>query len=150
MGLDECVKAEDFPAWCYAEIGTGSGSRVISIFHVNFNGTFIPYWYDDPENRHLGLPLYVSFKPVLLGDYASFLAESNHKMLFVAICKALNDLPDPLQCVQVIRWLENKGLGNALSEELNSHVINAVNTIAMEIRNRRAEFHEVMRVLTSD
>ena len=145
--LIDCVSPEDFPAWCFAEIKSGDGLRVVSIFHVKTPNGVVPYWYDDPENQHLGLPLLQSFEPVLLGDYGHFLSPPERMNMFIILCKAIDDLPDPLLGTQAIRWVENKGFANARNEDLRGHMLNAVDTIAMETRRRRVEFERVMGII---
>lgn len=146
-GSDECVSAADFPAWLYAEITVGNEYRVVSIFHVTTPAGVVPYWYEDSENQHRGLPLLRSLRPTLLGDYGSYLQEGENLQWFVAICKVKDDLPDPLLAVQVIRWLDRRKISIASDLAKNS-VATAMKAVQEGVKRRRKEFDQVMSIIT--
>lgn len=141
----EWVSPEEFPDWFFVEVIIGNEFRVASIFHVKTPAGKVPYWYEDPENQHRGLPLLTSMKPELLGDYGSFLEDGNNMKLFVALCKSINDLPDPLLAVQAIRWINRRQLD--LSADLQSVASQAINSVTQGIKRRRREFEHVMNLI---
>ena len=149
--LADCVAPKDFPAWFFAEIVVASEPHVVSIFHVRTPSGIVPYWYEDPENQHRGLPLLKSMKPSLLGDYGSFLALDNNMQLFVSLCKALDDLPDPLIGVQVIRWMSRRQNTDGVDgASLADFTKNAMAAVTQGIERRRAEFEQVMSYITGN
>lgn len=150
-GVDDCASADEFPAWYYAEIKTGGEPRVVSLFHVNTHAGLVPYWYEDPESKYRGLPLLKTLEPVLLGDYGSYLAKGSNMQTFVALCKTLDDLPDPLLAVQVIRSIERRQeQGGVAAGELGKMVVQALQSNIVSQRKRRAEFNRVMDIITGN
>lgn len=147
--FDGYVNSEDFPPWFYAEIESGSGEkRVVSLFHVPTPVGNVVYWYDDPENPQRTMPLLSAMKPVNLGDYGAFLQEEDNMSIFVALCKSIEDLPDPLRAVQVIHWVKNHQQHSAEAEKsLSALVTVALDTLHEITKRRRAEFEYMMRVL---
>lgn len=145
-GVDECVSTEQFPAWFYAEIVIGNEYRVVSIFHVHTPAGLVPYWYEDHENPHRGLPLTKALRPVLLGDYGSYLAEADNMAWFVALCRVLDDLPDPLQTVQVIRWLVRRGI--AYGHNARTDAANALAEVTASMKRRQSDFEKIWSLIT--
>lgn len=143
--MEECVLAVDFPAWYYAELLIGGEARVISVFHVKTPSGVIPYWYEDPENQHRGLPLTKSMRPKLLGDYGSILAAENNIKIFVAICLEIDDLPDPLLAVQVIQWVNAQQ--SPWMENIQPAISDALRDVNCRLKQRRQEFERVMGIL---
>lgn len=147
--FDGYVDSDEFPPWFYAEIQAGSGEkRVVSLFHVPTPVGNVVYWYDDAENPQRTMPLLKAMKPVNLGDYGAFLQRDDHMSIFVALCKAIEDLPDPLQAVQVIHWVtQRQQNGIDPDAELSAVVLLAMSTMQELTKRRRAEFEYMMRVL---
>lgn len=147
--FDGYVNSDEFPPWFYAEIEAGSGEkRVVSLFHVPTPVGNVVYWYDDPENPQRTMPLLKAMKPVNLGDYGAFLQRSDHMSIFVALCKSIEDLPDPLHAVQIIHWVTHRQQNRVGPEvDLRAVVLLAMNAMQEVTKRRRAEFEYMMRVL---
>lgn len=148
--FDGHVDCDLFPPWFYAEVESGSGEkRVVSLFHVPTPVGNVVYWFDDPETPQRTMPLLSAMKPVNLGDYGEFLRKDNHMSIFIALCKAIEDLPDPLQAVQVIHWIKVRDAlkisGNSSLSEL---VLLALTSLQEAAKKRRLEFEYMMRVIS--
>lgn len=145
--FDQYVDPDEFPAWFYAEIEAAGGEkRVVSLFHVLTPVGNVVYWYDDSENPQRTMPLLSAMRPINLGDYGGFLQQDDNMSIFVALCKALQDLPDPLQAVQAIHWIVQRNLYDAKAD-LNRIVLQALHSTAQSTKQRRSEFEYMMRVL---
>lgn len=148
QAANEFVSPQAFPAWYFAEIVVAGEFRVVSIFHVSTPSGVVPYWYEDPDNQHRALPLFKSLNATLLGDYGSFLARDSNLQIFVAICKTIDDLPDPLLAVQTIRWVNRRQMDKRYqSSHLHELVTEGLNFVKYNIRRRRKEFEHVMAVI---
>lgn len=148
----DCVSPYEFPAWFFAEVELGGDKRVVSIIHVQTPTGPVPYWVEDPDNQHRGLPLFKVMNPRLLGDYGTILERPLHMSIFVGLCHHLQDLPDPLTCVQVIEWVnQNRKLVPTLqasSPVLMEAIAKAVESIQAVIQTRREAFQMVMSFIT--
>lgn len=147
--FDGYVDSNEFPPWFYAEIETISGDkRVVSLFHVPTPVGNVVYWYDDPINPQRTMPLLKAMKPINLGDYGAFLQRDDNLSVFVALCKSIQDLPDPLSAVQIIHWIANRRMHRVDAEDdLASLVSLALKAMQEATMRRRAEFEYMMRVL---
>lgn len=145
--FDQYVDPDDFPAWFYAQVEAGGGEkRVVSLFHVLTPVGNVVYWYDDPENPQRTMPLLSAMRPINLGDYGGFLQQGENMSIFVALCKALEDLPDPLQAVQAIHWINQRNLYDAKAD-VNRVALQSLHSIEQSTKHRRSEFEYMMRVL---
>lgn len=148
----DCVSPYDFPSWFFAEVELGGMTRVVSILHVQTPTGPIPYWFEDAENQHRGLPLYKVMNPHLLGDYGTILENPLNMAIFVGLCHHLHDLPDPLTCVQVIQWVNHhEKLAPTLpssSPVLIRAIAQAASSLELMLQARREEFRMVMLFIT--
>lgn len=142
---DECVDAVSFPNWHFAEANIGQTRQVCSIFHCQTPVGTVPYWYDDPDHPQRALPLLQSMSPIVLGDYGAVLARGRNKTIFVALCKVIDDLPDPLVTVQVIHWIESRFKP---TDEITRMVIKqGLHAIELYHKQRRRDFDFVFQML---
>ena len=140
-----CASPLDFPNWHYVEASIGRSRQVCAIFHSNTPAGLVPYWYDDPDHPQRALPLLTSMSPVSLGDYGTILARGRNMSIFVGICKAIDDLPDPLVAVQVIHWIEKRLKPD---EDVSRFAIRqALHAIQIHQDHRRQDFEHVMQIL---
>lgn len=143
MRINEAyVSAKDFPAWHYVELKIGEERRVAAVFHNETPAGTIPFWYDDPDHPQRALPLLESMEPINLGDYGSVLQRDKNMEIFVALCKAIDDLPEPLITVQCIQWLNERQMFTPGSARIA--VRHALNSIDMALKRRRSAFDDVM------
>lgn len=145
--FEDYASPSDFPDWFFAEIDVSGQRRVASLFHVASPLGPVVYWFDDHEHPQRVMPLLTSMHPENLGDYGAFLQLGENMRSFVAVCKLLDDLPDPLYAMQVIRWMNRNAQRD---EELDAPdlVRRAFQALRAQTVRRRADFDFVMSVLT--
>ncbi len=146
--IEETAKAEHFPAWHYAAITIGSERRVVAIFHSQTPAGPVPFWYDDPENPQRALPLLMSMSPENLGDYGEYLKRDENMRVFVAICKAIQDLPDPLFAIQAIEWVKARNIFSETNQRMVA--LQAMNAVEIAAQRRRRHFDQVISALILD
>lgn len=142
---DRCASPIEFPNWHFAEVSIGSARQACAICHCSTPAGTIPYWYDDPERPQHALPLIQSMSPIMLGDYGAVLARGRNKSIFVALCKVISDLPDPLLTVQVIYWIEKRLAPNENVSPLD--IRQALNAIELYQQKRRHDIELVFQAL---
>lgn len=142
---EDCAPFQDFPESHYVEIDVGSERRVALIVHCETPLGTLPFWYDDSLHPQRALPLLQAFKPRDLGDYGAILGRNRNMEIFVAMCKVLNDLPDPLVAVQCIQWLQGRNPVAATSGRML--VRQALSAVDMALRRRRHEADHVLHRL---
>ena len=141
----QVVSAQIFRPWQFVELLEGVDLRVAQVFHVRSpDGESIPFWSEDPEQPFRGMPLMSSMQPRVLGDYANVLAQPGNLQRFVMICTVLDDLPEPLLAVQVIRDLARRRL-----EADAAHVRASLQSVRASLQARRDVFLQVRARLRS-
>lgn len=142
---EEVAPAAEFPPWHYAEVRIGKERRIVAVFHCETPAGLVAYWYDDPQHPQRALPLLRSMRPVCLGDYGLVLRQEDHMEIFVAICKAIDDLPVPLLMVQAIYWIKRRGLELATNERLVAK--QAMSAVEQAAQRRRRAYDKVLQNL---
>lgn len=141
----ECVSADLFPPWHFVEMYIGSELRVGCVVHHVTDTGAAPFWFDDPENPQRAWPLLTFMRPRNLGDYGSILNQASNLQTFVALCKAVDDLPSPLVAVQCLRWLVHYGPADSTKEK--SVVREAHDEVQKALKRRRKAYDAVLERL---
>lgn len=141
--VNEWVDPSDFPAWSFVEFLVGNDLKVAGIYHLQTTSAIVPYWYEDPTRQHYGLPLLKFYRPVNIGDYASILQQGRNLEVFVHISKKIQDLPDPLYCVQVIRYFQTHPQSGNFTDCVNAAMAN----VDQKISSGRLAFDRAMRLI---
>jgi hypothetical protein len=139
---EECADSRTFPAWHFAEVTIGDERRIVAISTVETPTGPVPFWYDDPEHPDRLMPLLASMNPVNLGDYATFIHRDDNMSLFVSLCKAIEDLPEPMYAVQAIDWIRRRGVLNEANQKMVAK--QALNAVEQATRKRRGEFDRLL------
>jgi hypothetical protein len=143
---EEWADPQEFKNWQFAEISIGRTKQVCSIFHSATPVGVVPYWFDDPDHPQRALPLLKSMAPVNLGDYGSILKQGDNMLIFVALCKLLDDLPDPLVSVQCIHWIEQRRNVKEQSDKSQAAKM-SLHAVQLHLSQRRREFDQIMQRL---
>lgn len=143
---EEWASPEEFKNWHFAEVNIGRRRQVCSIFHSTTPIGVVPYWYDDPDYPQRALPLLKSMSPKNLGDYGTILKSEKNRSIFVALCKILDDLPDPLITVHCIQWIDQRRMFKENTDTILM-VNNALNGVYLQMTKRRREFETLMQRL---
>lgn len=143
---EEWACPDDFRNWHFVELNIGKHRHVCSIVHCDTPLGIVPYWYDDHDHPQRALPLLKSMEPVDLGDYGMILQRGENMAIFVALCKILDDLPDPLIAVQCIQWIsERKSLREHPDKVRTTR--SALHGIQVHLTSKRREFDQLMQRL---
>jgi hypothetical protein len=143
---EEWSSPAEFKNWHFAEISIGRSRQVCSVFHSNTPVGVVPYWFDDPEHPQRALPLLKSMEPTNLGDYGDILKRGDNMSVFVALCKLLDDLPDPLMSVQCIHWIEQRRNLKDQTDKAQS-AKSALHGVQLHLAQRRRDFDQLMQRL---
>lgn len=106
---DACVSWREFHPWTFVLLrNVGDGTRVASVHHLKKEDGVEVLWSDDPDRLTELRPLLESMGPLSLGTYEAILESPGCMEIFAAVCRATQDLPEPLLAVQVIHWVMSR------------------------------------------
>jgi hypothetical protein len=138
----DAVGEKSFPAWHFAEVDLAGERTVVSVVHLALPDGVVVCGYDDPLYPERCTPILAGWGPVNIGDYAMVLHQEGNMELFIALCRALRDLPDPLIAVQSILWMRRGALG--AGADLRELAKQALSASERRLRRRRLQFDRLL------